>query len=167
MSISTYFARINEVNRRLKDLLAEVISSMKSQISFLTPMIAGIVVGVSSMVVAIINKLGEQFQEATAGTAPDAAGNIAQFGGVLQALDIKTVIPSYHFQLVVGIYVVQITIILTILSNSIERGTDKLTERYLMGKNLYLSIILYSVISLIGIVVFNILAGGINLIAPG
>ncbi len=165
ISISKYFERINEVNRRLKDLLAEIISSMKSQISFLTPMIAGIVVGVASMVVAIINKLGEQFQVTTAGTTSETIGGVGQFGGVLQALDIKTVIPSYHFQLVVGLYVVQITIILTILCNSIERGQDKLTQKHLMGKNLYLSIILYSFISLIGIIVFNILAGGINLIS--
>src|SRR3989344_6797286 len=65
ISISEYVSKIHAVNERLKDLLADLTSSMKSQISFMTPMIAGIVVGVASMVVSIINKLGEQIANGT------------------------------------------------------------------------------------------------------
>ncbi len=37
ISVSQYMERIHRVNMRLKDLLAEIISSMKSQISFMAP----------------------------------------------------------------------------------------------------------------------------------
>src|SRR3989344_5479534 len=57
LSISRYVERIQQVNERLRDLLSETISSMKSQISFLTPAIAGIVVGIASMIVNIIVQL--------------------------------------------------------------------------------------------------------------
>src|SRR3989344_3650741 len=56
-SISTYLDRIHQVNERLKDLLSETLSSMKSQIAFLTPVIAGIVVGLSTMIVTILGRL--------------------------------------------------------------------------------------------------------------
>ncbi|MEK6812901.1 MAG: hypothetical protein AABX86_02180, partial [Nanoarchaeota archaeon] len=61
ITISSYVEKVRKVNERLNDLLSDVISSMRSQITFLTPVIAGIVVGVSSMVVVIINRLSEQF----------------------------------------------------------------------------------------------------------
>ena len=39
MNISRYVKEIHKVNERLRDLMAEIISSMKSQIKFLTPAI--------------------------------------------------------------------------------------------------------------------------------
>ena len=61
ITISNYVKKIHRVDERLKDLLSDIISSMKSQISFLTPMIAGIVIAVGSMIVTVINNLGDQF----------------------------------------------------------------------------------------------------------
>lgn len=161
LTISTYADRIRQVNERLKDLLAEVISSMKSQISFLTPMIAGIVIGVSSMVVTIINKLSTQFATLEAG---EAVGGLAALGGVL---NIRDVIPGYQFQIVVGLYVVQIGMILTILANGIESGVDRVGTGYRLGKNLIWSTTMYAVISLIGIIIFNLLAGAVGVGVAG
>ncbi len=160
ISISIYADRIHKVGERLKDLLADITSSMQAQSSFLAPMIAGIVIGVSSMVVSIINKLGEQFKQATLSDT-EGVGNL---GGLIQILKIEDVIPSFHFQLVVGIYILQIVIILTILRNAIENNDDKIIRKFEIGKNLFFSIILYSIVSLIGIFIFNILANGINVI---
>ncbi|MEK6904572.1 MAG: hypothetical protein AABW87_03190 [Nanoarchaeota archaeon] len=156
ITISTYVDRVRKVNERLKDLLSDVISSMRSQISFLTPVIAGIVVGVGSMVVTIINKLGEQFASLQADQ---------QFGGlaaIANILRIQDVIPSFHFQLVVGIYVVEIVLILIFLTNNIEMGVDSLYAKYDIGKSLVKSIGLYFIISFVGIVVFNMLASAVG-----
>ncbi|MDP6641915.1 MAG: hypothetical protein QGF74_00845 [Candidatus Nanoarchaeia archaeon] len=160
ISISVYADRIHKVGERLKDLLADITSSMQAQSSFLAPMIAGIVIGVSSMVVSIINKLGEQFKQATLSDT-EGVGNL---GGLVQILRIEDVVPSFHFQLVVGIYILQIVIILTILRNAIENNDDKIIRKFEIGKNLFFSMILYFIVSLIGIFIFNILANGINVI---
>ena len=40
LNVSRYIKQIHQVNERLRDLLAEVITSMKSQIKFMAPMIA-------------------------------------------------------------------------------------------------------------------------------
>jgi len=161
MTISNYAKKIKSVNERLKDLLADILSSMTSQISFLTPMIAGIVVGVGSMVTSIINRLGEQFANVSA-TGGEALGNL---GAIANILRIEDVIPTYHFQIIVGIYVIQITIILTILSTNIERGIDKTTTRNRISKNLMKGVGLYFVISLIGIVIFNMLANAVSIVS--
>jgi hypothetical protein len=161
ISISDYVDRIEKVNRRLKDLLADIISSMKSQITFLTPVIAGIVVGVATMVTTIINKLSGTL----AGGGVDASQQMGSLAGMADILDITNVIPGFYFQLVVGLFVVEMVYILTVLSNSIEKGVDKLSEQNSMGRNMLIGVGLYVLISLIGIIVFTILAGGINIVA--
>jgi len=160
ISISVYADRIHKVAERMKDLLAEIISSMKSQASFLAPMIAAIVVGVASMVVTIINKLGEQFKSVSL-TNEEGVGNLQ---GLIEILRIEDVIPSFHFQLVIGIYILEIIIVLTILRNAIENNDDKIMRKYELGKSLIFGVGLYFIISLIGIFVFNVLANGINVI---
>ncbi len=70
-------------------------------------------------------------------------------------------IPTYYFQLVVGLYVVQIVYVLTLLGNGIENGADKLNERYTLGQNMIKSTVLYCLVALIVMVIFNLIAGKI------
>ena len=165
IAISMYVDRIHNVNERLKDLLSEILSSMKSQISFLAPMIAGIVVGVGSMVVAVINKLSEQFANVQTGGFGGEVEGVGNVGALADILRIEHVVPSFHFQLIVGLYVVEIIIILTILSNIIENGFNNLVRDYNLSKNILIGTGLYVVIAFIGIFIFNILASGISFVA--
>ncbi len=150
--VSKYIKEIHRVNERLKDLLADIISDMKSQINFLTPIIAAIVIGITSMITFILTTLGNNMKE----YGIDQTSNLGNF------LDLfGDGIPTYYFQIVVGIYVVQIIYFLTILANKIEKGEDKLNEKYLLSQNLTKSTILYCILSAIVIIVFNVIAQGI------
>ncbi|MBL7055649.1 hypothetical protein ISS07_01930 [Candidatus Woesearchaeota archaeon] len=150
-NVSRYIKQIHTVNERLKDLMADIISSMNSQIKFLTPAIAGIVIGITSMVTAILGRLGTQLQDVTSGAATGGqdVGLIGLFGEG---------IPTYYFQIIVGLYVVQITYILTILVNGIENGSDKLNERYMIGQNMIRGTVLFCIISLVVMILFNMIA---------
>ena len=150
INISQYIKEIHRVDERLRDLLAEIISSMKSQIGFLAPAIAGIVVGITSMVSTIISALSGEISSLTTELPAGATGfNMDLFGDGM---------PTYFFQIVVGVYVVQIVYILTVLANGIENGSDKLSERYMLGKNLIRTTVLYSLIAGIVMIMFNIVA---------
>ena len=153
INISEYIKEIHKVNERLKDLLADIISSMKSQIAFLTPAISGIVIGITSMITTILGHLGQSF-----GTISGSSGG---GGGMMDGLFFGNGIPTYFFQIVVGLYVVQITFILTTMTNGIENGADILNERYLKGQNMIRSTILYSVIAIIIMIIFNMVASKI------
>jgi len=48
LNVSRYIKEMHKVDERLKDLLADIISDMKSQIAFLTPAISGVVVGITA-----------------------------------------------------------------------------------------------------------------------
>jgi len=148
MNVSRYVKEIHKVNERLKDLMAEIISSMNSQIKFLTPAIAGIVVGITSMVTNILGRLSVQMKQMEGGgsTLPQLFGDG---------------IPTFFFQVIVGLYVVQIVYILTVMANGIENGADKLGEQNALAKNMIKSTILYSFIAIVIIVLFNAIASTI------
>lgn len=156
ISMSRYIKEIHRVDERLRDLLAETISSMKGQIKFLTPAIAGIVIGITSMITTILNNLTKKIAELTTQGSDAATTGI---GGIVTLFG--NGVPTFYFQIIVGVYVVQITYILTILSTGIEDGFDTLKERYLLGKYLISSTVMYCVISLAVILIFNLIAGQI------
>ncbi len=170
-SISNYVSEIHKVNERLKDLLSEIISSMKSQISFMAPLIAGIVIGIGSMIVNIIVNMTDIFGSLAAGGTGNlegVSGSVEGLAGWIELFNPADVIPSYFFQIIVGIYIIELIYILTILANGIENGTDKTNEEYLLGKNLIRGSILYVGISAVVILLFNllgmaILAGSLGL----
>jgi len=153
INVSRYIKEIHRVDERLKDLMADIISDMKSQISFLAPAISGIVIGITSMITTIIGQLSSQVTKLS---SPDVGGNIGTIAGMF-----GDGIPTYFFQLVVGIYVVEIVAILTILANGIENGADKLNERYMLGKNLIRSTLTYVLIALAVMLLFNLIAAKI------
>ena len=153
LNIARYVKEIHKVNERLKDLMADIISDMKSQIAFLTPAISGIVIGITSMITYILGNLSKNITNLGAEQAGTQIGALANFFG--------DGVPTYYFQAVVGIYVFQIVYVLTILSNGIENGADNLQERYLLGNNLIKSTIMYCFIAGIVMLLFNIIAARI------
>ncbi|MCX8146939.1 MAG: hypothetical protein N3D84_00535 [Candidatus Woesearchaeota archaeon] len=158
IGVSRYIKEIHRVDERLKDLMAETISSMTSQIKFLMPAIAGIVIGITSMITGILGQLGTQLRTLAQGQA----------AGVTTGTGMESIIsmfgegvPTFYFQVIVGFYVVQLIYILTILANGIENGADKLGERYALGKNMIKSTATYVLIAFVVMALFNYIAGTI------
>ena len=150
INVSQYIKQIHSVNERLRDLLAEVLSSMKAQVNFLAPLIAGIVIGITSMITTIIGKLGKQTAELSSmGEGGGATGLMDLFGDGL---------PTYFFQIVVGLYVIQVIYVLSLTINGVENGSDNLSKRYILGKNLIYGTTLYAIISFVVILIFNLIA---------
>ncbi len=136
--------------------MADIISSMKAQVKFLTPSIAGIVIGITSMISAILTRLAGQLTSFASSTDGGGVGGMGEMLGIF-----GIGIPTYFFQIVVGIYIVQIVYILTVLSSGIENGADKLGERFSLGKNLVNSTLLYCFIAGVVMLLFNLFAMGI------
>jgi hypothetical protein len=128
---------------------------MRSQISFLTPAIAGIVVGISSMIVTILVRLTESIA-VEASTSETFLGTSAE--SITALFQLPSIIPTYYLQLIVGIYVVEIIFLLTKLSNSIEYGSDDLNEKYTLSKNLYTGGLLYFFAAFFVSIIFSLLS---------
>ncbi|MBN2459317.1 hypothetical protein JXB28_03445 [Candidatus Woesearchaeota archaeon] len=156
INVAEYIKQIHRVDERLKDLMADIISSMKSQVRFLTPAIAGIVVGITSMITQILGHLAIRLSTLS---SEASAANVGAGSSILGLFG--TGIPTYYFQIVVGSYVVEITFIISVLLNGIENGSDKLSERFVVGDNMVKTTITYIAISLLVTLLFSVVAGSI------
>ncbi|MCX6748329.1 MAG: hypothetical protein NT076_01870, partial [Candidatus Pacearchaeota archaeon] len=155
MSISEYIKNVNRINERMRDLLAEVSSDMKSNMTFLAPLLAGIVVGLASMITIILSKLQLIFQQ----QGDMDIGIVGNISGVLDMFNLTNMIPSYFLQLAIGIYIVEIIFILSSTLVTVDSGEDKLKSVFETGRNLMTGVLLYFIVALIAIVALSILAG--------
>ena len=143
MSISEYVKNIQKITNRLKDMLAEIVSDMRSNMTFLAPLLSGVVVGLAVMITSILNKL-----DLAALGGGDVAG-IGNLDTMLNIFSITKMIPPYYLQIAIGIYIIQIIFILTGTLVTVDSGEDKLEKTNKIGKNLRRGIILYVITALV------------------
>ena len=147
MAISDYVKNIKKINDRLKDLLADIISDMKSNMTFLAPLLSGIIVGLAGMITTILSSLDSMFAGGEAGFA-----GMGSVSGILEMFDPVSMLPTYWLQIIVGIYLVQVVFILTSTLVTIKSGRDPLQTTAEIGRNLKVTILLYSIVATVSIV---------------
>ncbi|MCK4647877.1 hypothetical protein KAT24_03045, partial [Candidatus Pacearchaeota archaeon] len=151
MSISEYVKNMQKITTRLKDMLAEIISDMKSNMTFLAPLLSGIVVGLAVMITSILNKLN--LTNLSGGEV-----GIGNLGNILNIFDLTKMIPPYFLQIIIGIYIIQIIFILTGTLVTIDSGEDKLERTSKIGKNLKKGIVLYFITALLATLALFVLS---------
>ena len=151
MSISQYVKNIQKITDRLKDMLAEILSDMKSNMTFLAPLLSGIVIGLASMITAILKKL-----ELTK-LSGQAASGFGDLTGFLDIFELTKMIPPYFLQIIIGIYLIQIIFILTSALVTIDSGEDRLEKTYKTAINLKKGILLYFITAVLSIISLFIL----------
>jgi hypothetical protein len=154
MSISEYVKNIQKVTQRLNDLLAEVVSDMKSNMVFLAPLLSGIVIGLAAMITFIINRLGVLL----AGFGSEGSSGLGSMGAITTIFEIVNMIPPYYLQLAIGLYIVEIIFILTNVLVIIDAGDDKLKKTNDIGKFMTAGVSLYFIVALISILVLSIIS---------
>jgi uncharacterized sodium:solute symporter family permease YidK len=71
-------------------------------------------------------------------------------------------LPAWQFQLIVGIYLIQIVFVMTYLLNGIVNGPDQLEEEDMMYKNMIYAVLFYSLVTVVSVLLFSSLVGGIT-----
>ena len=120
---------------------------MKSNMSFLAPLLSGVVVGLAAMITSILTRLN--LSELSA----QGAENLGNLGNIIDIFDVTTMIPPYFLQVIIGLYLVQIVFILTRALVTIDSGEDKLERTNKTGKNLTSAIILYFITAFLATIV--------------
>jgi hypothetical protein len=152
MSISEYVKNINKITTRLKDMLAEIISDMRSNMTFLAPLLSGVVVGLAAMITSILERLR------LAQLGEVSVENLGGLQGLLNIFDVSAMIPPYYLQISVGIYLIEIIFILTGSLVVIDSGEDKLEKINKTGFNLRKGIMLYFIVALVAVLALSLLS---------
>lgn len=147
ITISNYLKDSKEVEEYLKEMLGEVTSTMSMQAILLSPLSSGIVVSLAAMMMRMIVMLG--------GMVQDLYGDLSGYSALSSAtlfttlLNLDQMIPVHIFQLIVGIYMIEVVGMIAIFISIIENGDENLLKRLNLGKMLMLAISIYAVITII------------------
>jgi len=153
--ISKYLKGMHTVERDLQETLSEVSSTMEIQAKLLAPISAGIVVALSAIVTQMLLVLKisvDQIQGQLSGFGPlGTAGT-----GILDSfININNIIPVHVFQFIVGLYMIEVVIMLTVFMSIIKNGDEKLMRNYSVGKTLLLGLLIYTVIAIFIFLMFQ------------
>jgi len=163
ISISTYLKNMNSVEERLKDIMGEETASLNLQSILLAPLTAGVVVALAAIIMEMLIMFG-------GATNPlyESLEGYGTFGGagkgiLTSFINVNEMIPVHYFQMIVGIYKIEIVILMTIFLSIIENGDENILKRSMVGKRLLISTVMYSIVL---ILVFSTFSAMIPLKGP-
>jgi len=142
MIISSYLKDVHNVKEEIGELLGETTSSMKFLSMFLAPMVSGVTVTMAVIIMQILTNLGSTIGSLFTGNSANAAQGLLL---TPWAMGGTPPISPAEFQLVVGIYMLQVAVLLTIFLNKIQYGDDAVGERYLLTMTVFVAVVVYVV----------------------
>lgn len=144
LTVSKYLRNIRETQEYIRELLQESVSSMTFQAYLLTPMITGLIVSMAQVIIRVLSILGTQLQNLSTGT--EMGVNIT--GGLLTGTGtVSDAVSPELFQLIIGIYLIEIIIILAMFLTKISQGENKVYQWYIAGKMLIVALSMYFLVA--------------------
>ena len=158
-SIVTYLNNIDNVENMLKNLLTKVRSSLEMLAQFIVPMVTAITASLGIFILNMLKALAEKFDElmsifSTGFLSPGAAGPTTNIITVIIG-DISNLIPLTVLQAIIGIYCIEVVVLISFLLNGIDNGFDKVAMDYSIGKNMIIALVVYFVTFLIASFIFG------------
>jgi len=146
LSISSYLKDANSVEEDLKDMLSETTSTMSIQSLLLAPLTSGIVVAVAGIMMRMLLSFGELVEKMQSDLYSSGPAGFAGGSMLESILNINRMIPVHYFQLIVGVYMIEVVSILAIFMSKIQHGEEDIMKRYSIGKMLAFATAIYAVI---------------------
>lgn len=157
--ISAYLGSVKKIKELLYDLLAETVSSINIQAKFLAPFLAAVVGSLTFIIVRALWLMTIRLQEIMR-VLSLGTGNAGDFfAGIFQ---LAHATPPTMFQIMVGIYLVEAVFLLSILANGVEAGFDPVSRDMTIAKNIMVAMIVFTVVSLMGVFILQNLASTIS-----
>jgi hypothetical protein len=116
---------------------------MKSNMTFLAPLLSGIVIGLAMMIAAILSTLSSALKNAEVSEISATVVNITDI------FNVQTMIPPYYLQIAIGIYLIEVIFILTGTLVTIDSGEDKLERTRRLSENLKKGMVFYFLTALL------------------
>jgi Flp pilus assembly protein TadB len=139
--ISRYLKGIHDVKEEINDMLGEVTSSMRFLAMFLAPLVSGVTVTMAVVIIQILTRIGEAIGGLTATASSMSVAQTFLF--VPWALGGEPPVTPSMFQLIVGIYMIEVAVLLSVFLNGIEYGEDVIGVRDNIWKILVFGVVIY------------------------
>jgi hypothetical protein len=130
----------------IRTLLADTLSLVYASVTFMAPLLSGAAVVMAMAIVMSLTFIQDKLQSI-----------FALFGGSLDLglVKLEKIIPPTILEFVIGIYFMEMVLILSLFLSNIKYGTDKFKIAETINKNMVIAFALYTVILLVGYFVFK------------
>lgn len=142
-SISEFLRDADEVNKATDEILSDITSEMQVTTLVFAPITAAIVVGLMAIVIYLFAYFGQSleglqkfFIETGRGSGASSAYEFL--------FNIGKQIPFHYFQLMVGVYMIEVVSMLSYFLGEIRYGDDEIRKMFSLGKSLLIALIIYS-----------------------
>jgi len=153
-TIGSYIEDLNTIEAKIKELLEDVRSGLRMQGSFVIPLICAITASLGIFILNMLVMVSCELQK-----IEKNFGFMSSIGGGSLINDLvgnfSKVMPMTVLQVIVGVYTIEIIVIIASLLNGIENGFDRTSLQYLIGKMVMQAIAVYFITSIISMFVFQ------------
>ena len=146
--IADHLKELQAVEKKIKDTLFSLTSTLRSTVAVFAPLIGGVTLAITKLISSILGGLSGSF------TSEAIPGSTPSFLKVTESFTLENVRPEY-FVLVIGIYIIELVFLLVRFTNGIDEGDDKATYMYSLGKMMPTSIIVFSITVILGQILFS------------
>jgi hypothetical protein len=153
-TIGNYIENLNIVESKIKELLEDVRSGIRVQATFVIPLVCAIVASLGIFILNMMVTISCELQKI------EKSFGFSIFEGSDSFLtsmigSFSRMMPMTVLQVIIGVYTIEVVIIMSFLLNGIENGFDEVSKDYITSHNLSRSMIIYIATFLISLLVFN------------
>jgi hypothetical protein len=134
--IADHLKELQDVELKIKDMLNELTSTLRATTTVFAPLIAGVTLSITSLIASILGSVEGQLSGldvGSSGVLPVASS----FAG-------QNIEPEL-FILVIGVYVLELVVLLTRFTNGVNEGDDGALFWYSVGRTMVVSVVVFSV----------------------
>lgn len=125
--LADHLKALQEVEKHIRESLATLTATLRSTACFFAPLIAGVTLAITRLISSIVENM-MMTTESTSLFSMDQ--NVIP--GITSAFALENIEPTW-FILVIGIYIIELVILLTRFTNGIEDGDDPVSFVYDLG----------------------------------
>lgn len=144
LSVSRYLKNLHETQEEVSESLSDTLNALRFQAYILSPLISGVIVTLAIIIIRILEQLGENIKSIPSGGPLPFIGNFGQIS-----------VSPLQFILIVGIYLIETSLLLAMFINAIENGEDKIGFRHAAGNALVIGFVVFAIITFITLAIFS------------
>lgn len=153
-TIGSYIEDLNNIEAKIRELLEDVRSGLRMQGSLIIPIVCAIVASLGIFILSMIMHISCELNKIEKSFGVDIFGGGSSLISELIG-SFSRVMPMTVLQIIVGIYTIEIVVIISMLLNGIENGFDNTSRDHMIASTLKSALIVYFIVNITSILVFN------------
>lgn len=149
--LADHLKELQQVEKHIRETLATLTATLRSTASLFAPLIAGVTLAITQLISKIVETM------VNTGTLSNPTMDETIMPGITSAFALENIEPTW-FILVIGIYIIELVILLTRFTNGIEDGDDHVSFMYDLGHVLPVAMLVLTISIYVSSLFLNSLA---------